>query len=98
MTFEWDEAKNRLNMGKHGIDFEAAALVFQDPFLLVVPSAKELPNEKRFIALGSMSRGKLEPILVVFTVRDGAVRIISAHQPRPKFKKMYLANVYGPNN
>jgi uncharacterized protein len=30
MRFEWDEAKNRSNLQKHGIDFETAVLVFED--------------------------------------------------------------------
>ena|ERR1700749_4749985 len=31
MRFEWDEAKNRKNFKKHGIAFETAVLVFDDP-------------------------------------------------------------------
>jgi uncharacterized DUF497 family protein len=34
MRLEWDEAKNRSNLKKHGIDFETAALVFDDPYAL----------------------------------------------------------------
>jgi uncharacterized DUF497 family protein len=36
VRFEWDEAKNRQNRRKHGVDFEVAALVFDDPDLLLV--------------------------------------------------------------
>ena len=28
--FEWDEEKNALNIGKHGIDFDYARRVFDD--------------------------------------------------------------------
>jgi uncharacterized protein len=31
MRFEWDEDKNESNQRKHGISFETAALVFEDP-------------------------------------------------------------------
>jgi uncharacterized DUF497 family protein len=31
MRFEWHEAKNRKNIKKHGISFETAVLVFEDP-------------------------------------------------------------------
>jgi uncharacterized DUF497 family protein len=31
VRFEWDEAKNGSNQTKHGIDFETAQLVFDDP-------------------------------------------------------------------
>ena len=32
MQFTWDERKNRANQRKHGISFETAALVFDDPY------------------------------------------------------------------
>jgi uncharacterized DUF497 family protein len=32
MTFVWDEAKSRANRRKHGVSFEVAARVFDDPF------------------------------------------------------------------
>jgi hypothetical protein len=34
MRFEWDERKNLANQRKHGIDFQTACLVFDDPFAL----------------------------------------------------------------
>ena len=36
VRFEWDEAKNIANQRKHGVSFEEARLVFDDP--LYVPS------------------------------------------------------------
>ncbi|MBV5339205.1 MAG: BrnT family toxin, partial [Deltaproteobacteria bacterium] len=33
MIFEWDENKNRVNKVKHGIDFESAITVFDDPLM-----------------------------------------------------------------
>jgi uncharacterized DUF497 family protein len=32
VRFEWNEKKNESNRSKHGIDFETARLVFEDPF------------------------------------------------------------------
>jgi uncharacterized protein len=34
MRFEWDENKNRENRKKHGVSFEIAMEVFDDPFCL----------------------------------------------------------------
>ncbi len=31
VRFEWDETKNRSNFLKHGVDFQTAQLVFDDP-------------------------------------------------------------------
>jgi uncharacterized DUF497 family protein len=35
MRYEWDQRKNRANRRKHGISFELASLVFDDPDCLV---------------------------------------------------------------
>ena len=32
MRFEWDDNKNRINKSKHGISFETAVKVWDDPF------------------------------------------------------------------
>lgn len=37
LRFDWDEAKNRQNRHKHGVGFETAALVFDDPYALTRP-------------------------------------------------------------
>jgi uncharacterized protein (DUF4415 family) len=49
--FEWDEAKNRLNKTKHGIDFSIAQLVFDDPFSVWFPDRVE-DGEERWHAIG----------------------------------------------
>jgi uncharacterized protein len=33
--FEWDEAKARLNVAKHGVTFDKAKAVFSDPFAFI---------------------------------------------------------------
>ncbi|NJD10540.1 MAG: BrnT family toxin, partial [Gemmatimonadetes bacterium] len=34
MDFEWEEAKARANLDKHGVDFDDAVRVFDCPMLL----------------------------------------------------------------
>jgi hypothetical protein len=36
VRFEWDEAKNRSNRRKHGVSFEVARRVFEDPLALML--------------------------------------------------------------
>jgi len=36
VRFEWDEAKNRANRRKHGVSFELAQRVFDDPNALML--------------------------------------------------------------
>ena len=80
MPFEWDEEKNRTNRKKHGIGFETAALVFDDPYAL---SQRDLTQdeEERFITLGSIGPGSI--LFVVHMNYESAeeaevVRIISS--------------------
>jgi len=80
--FEWDEQKAEINLRKHGIRFEDAARVFDDP--LAVTDQDRIENgEQRWQTVG-MADGYLL-LLVAHTVRfedDGieVVRIISARR------------------
>lgn len=54
--FEWDEAKNRTNLQKHGMDFADAEEMFRGGFLYE-PDTREDYGEKRWVGLG-MIRGR----------------------------------------
>ena len=75
-AFEWDEAKGQANLEEHGIDFEDAAAIFSRPYLRI---RSDRNNEARFVAIGCIE--DIE-IAVVYTVRGGACRIISARRAR----------------
>ena len=55
MRFEWDEAKNRANIRKHGFDFAEAEEMFRG-VLLVRPDTREDYGEERWLGIG-MLRG-----------------------------------------
>ena len=80
MRFEWDEVKNRRNLGKHRISFETARLVFDDPFALSIQD-RVVEGEERWQTLG-MIRGVI--VVVAHTYRqegdDLVNRIISARK------------------
>ena len=90
MTFEWDERKNRRNRAKHGVSFEAATLVFDDPHAVGVPDRTE-EGEERWKTVG-MAAGVV-PLLVVHTHREEGgeeyIRIISARKATPRERKTY---------
>ena len=74
MEFEWDIKKDRANQRKHGISFSLAALVFSDE------NRKERLDEtsieeERWITVGLVDG---EEVVVVYTIRDGVTRLISA--------------------
>ncbi len=91
LSFEWDPKKNVSNLAKHGIDFDTAAEVFEDPDCRRVFSRTE-GGEERFLALGMVWSYQGRFVLVVVHVyRDKRriVRIISARKATEKERKLY---------
>jgi uncharacterized protein len=85
MDFEWDEAKNRRNLAKHGICFEEAARVFAGPTLREGDD-RGAHGEIRFRVFG-MVAGRL--LCVVYTMRQDCVRIISARRASRAERRAY---------
>ena len=91
MRFEWDEEKNRKNRSKHGVSFETATLVFDDPYALTKRDAVH-EEEERFITLGAIGPGAI--LLVVHTSFENTgseevIRIISARAATSRERKSY---------
>ena len=75
VRFEWDEAKRKVNIAKHGIDFLDAPEMFGSLMLVGTDSRKNY-GETRKIGFGFI-RGRLT--VVAFTEREpNSIRIISA--------------------
>jgi|SRR5689334_19228013 uncharacterized DUF497 family protein len=88
MRFEWDEAKNRTNIRKHGFDFAEAEEMFRG-VLLVRPDTREDYGEERWLGIG-MVRGRVA--FVAFTqLSQDAIRVISLrkadHEEREEYEK-----------
>lgn len=90
ICFEWDPAKERTNRRKHGIGFEIARHVFDDPDALAEPDRIE-GGERRWQTLGLV--GGVLLLLVAHTIRDEedleVIRIISARRADAKERKRY---------
>jgi len=90
MIIEWDETKNRINQKNHGLDFEIAQLVFNDP-LHVSKQDRYENGEERWQTLGNV--GGLSILLVAHTINDDegneVIRIISARKATKHEKKDY---------
>jgi uncharacterized protein len=81
----WDDDKARSNLEKHGVSFEAAVLVFDDPMLFCEPDPH--PYEERWRVIG---RAWMTTLFVVHTIFDeGGGRIISARRATPNERKRY---------
>ena len=86
MEFEWDEAKNQANIGKHGVSFETAKHIFDRPILTELDRRKNY-GEDRHISIGQMEHEAL--IVVVHTDREGCTRLISARPASRREKQAY---------
>ena len=86
MDFEWDEAKNRANIRKHGFDFAWAEEMFRGP-LLVRPDTREDYGEERWIGIGAI---KSRIAFVVFAEpMPDTIRLISLRRADYEERKEY---------
>ena len=88
MNFEWDEAKNRSNIRKHGLDFAEAEEMFRG-LLVVEPDTREDYGEKRWRGIGTI-RGRTTVIIFAETDPE-TISIISLrrahHEEREEYEK-----------
>jgi len=77
MAFQYDSTKAALNLKKHRVSFADAEGVFYDPLAIYLPDS-DAEDEERFVALGLGSAGDV--LVVVYTLRDDDVRLISARR------------------
>jgi uncharacterized protein len=85
MDFEWDNAKDKANRKKHGVDFRTAAKVFLDPYVIEFDDF-DAAGELRFSAIGLVDERVL---FVSYTMRGDVLRIISARGAEPHEKRKY---------
>ena len=91
MNFEWDEAKARSNLAKHGVAFEVGERVWDDPTHLLLFDRYE-DGEERWQAIGLVKGVMI--LTVVHTYRgedDLVVRIVGVRRATLKERKLYDA-------
>jgi uncharacterized protein len=90
VEFSWDERKNRTNRSKHGISFEAAILVFDDPHHLTRQD-REVAGELRWQTIGMVNG--IHVLLVAHTIDEDEdeehVRILSARKATRNEQSIY---------
>ncbi|HSU83798.1 MAG TPA: BrnT family toxin [Thermoanaerobaculia bacterium] len=90
MEFEWDDAKAASNLSKHGVSFEEALTVFDDPLAVIFDDEDHSQGELREIIIGHSNRNQL--VLACFTERSRRVRIISARPATRRERENYEEN------
>ncbi len=86
MQFQFDPAKAAENQRKHGISFADAEGVFTDP-LAIHCSDPDSEGEERFIGIGLGNASRI--LVVVYTLREQEVRLISARRATKREVKDY---------
>jgi uncharacterized DUF497 family protein len=87
MRFEWDAAKARANLRKHGVSFEEAATVCYDELAVTGADPDHSVGEARFVTFGVSSEQRL--LVVAHADRGETVRIISARKATPPERRIY---------
>ena len=87
MQFEWDENKARQNLSKHGVSFEEAKTIFDDPLYIDFYDPDHSDNEQRYLIVGQSNRGRI--LILSYTERVNRMRLISAREVTPKERKAY---------
>lgn len=84
--FDWDEAKALGNISKHAVPFPYAIRVFLDAAMVDFDASRTEDGEVRRKAVG-MIEGRL--FTLVYTEREGVVRVISARRSNGKEERQY---------
>ena len=85
MEFEWSEAKNHINIEKHGVSFYDTQHAFADPKGLILEDVAHSARDKRFFCIGKTNGGV---VTVRFVCRGQKNRIFGAGYRR-KGKTLY---------
>lgn len=87
LNVEWDPEKAESNLQKHGVSFEEAATVLEDPLSIILDDPDHSDDEARFLLLGHSALRRL--LIVAITDRGNGVRIISARTMTPRERRAY---------
>lgn len=90
--FEWDPAKEKANVRKHGVAFRRAASIFRDPNQLSIYDAQHSEVEERWISIGIDDIGVLRVVVHTFKKVNRnlwEIRIISARKATSSESQQY---------
>ncbi len=84
--FVWRAEKADKNWHKHGVRFEEAATVFEDPMFVLVDASRN--NESRDAVIGFDAIGRLLYVVHI-EFEESFIRIISARRAEPHEEDNY---------
>lgn len=89
VRYEWDEAKRRSNIQRHGFDFIGIETVFAGETLTILDDRLDY-GESRFVTLG-MLRGRV--VVIAHTETDEVIRIISVRKATKNEEISYFKQI-----
>ncbi len=92
LEFEWHEEKAKENLSKHGVSFEEAKTVFNDPFSITIADPAHSLDEDRFVDIGLSATAQL--LVVVYTERGTRIRLISCRRATKQEQRTYEQREY----
>jgi uncharacterized protein len=84
MEFEFDPKKSAGNKQKHGLDFQEAQALWNDPDLIEIPV--QTIDEPRYLVIGAIEGKHWSGVI---TYRGDKVRIISVRRSRKEEVEIY---------
>ncbi len=87
MQFEWNPDKPNGNIKKHGVSFNEASTVFNDPLSVTFPDPDHSYGEERYVIIGLSSANRI--LVVPHTDQSDCVRIISAREATRNERRFY---------
>jgi uncharacterized DUF497 family protein len=91
VVWEWNAAKARANVRKHGVSFDEAATVFLDPLALTFPDPYYAGAEEREITIGCTAGHQV--VFVSHCQRGDRARIISARKATKRERRQYEEDI-----
>ena len=91
LRFEWDPKKAAANLVKHSVSFEEGLTVFANPLARIFDDEEHSIEEEREIIIGHSTKHRL--LLVCFTAREAAIRILSVRKATRRERQDYEENV-----
>jgi uncharacterized DUF497 family protein len=85
--FEWDPVKARRNLKKHGVSFEEASTIFDDPLFISFLDEEHSEAEERQITIGMSNKTRL--LMAAHTERKKLIRMISARKATKNEETFY---------
>ena len=89
MRFEWDEAKRKANIRRHGIDFAAVERVLAGPTITILDDRFDY-GETRLLTFGLLNG---EVVAITHTETDEVIRVISFRKASKNEEKNYFKEV-----